>query len=133
MGWTKATAGGGAVAAAGRSLLGPLAAGATVHMLDSDDAIGKWMDEHIPGAAGIDRWFYEHTGGAVGRPSDAAPSAAPGQAVQLHGDVNLDGKKVGSIVANTLADQYSRSAAGTSGSDMRVSPMLPGMDGGWAP
>jgi hypothetical protein len=41
--------------------------------------------------------------------------------------VNLDGKKVGSIVANNLADQMSRPQSAPTGPDMRLGTAMPGM------
>jgi hypothetical protein len=47
--------------------------------------------------------------------------------VQLHGDVNMDGRKVGDIVAESLADKYGHDSGGPSGPDVRVSPLIPGL------
>ena len=45
--------------------------------------------------------------------------------------VNMDGKKVGDMVSNHQADQASRPLSGSSQPDLRMSPLNPGMPGGW--
>ncbi len=44
------------------------------------------------------------------------------QPIQLQGNVNLDGRRVGSIIANDIANQVSRAPSGQTGFDLRMTP-----------
>ena len=120
------TVGSAAGGAAAGSLLGklavPLAAGAIVHSLDSNDAIGSWVDGHIPGAAAVDDFAYRHSGGWVGR--SAAPKASDlgGGAAGGTQDVRVvnPGDLARAGVSN-LARQGNRPDVGASGFDNRGS------------
>ena len=48
-----------------------------------------------------------------------------------NGDVYLDGERVGKILNNRTADQLSRSQSGSSNPDIRISPWMPGLIGGY--
>jgi hypothetical protein len=56
-----------------------------------------------------------------------APSPSKTDGSQKQGNVYLDGKKVGMILQNSLADSLSRPTTGGNGADIRVSPLMPGM------
>jgi hypothetical protein len=89
---------------------------------------------HIPG-------FIRHWLGINGNASatTAAPGATPnGRAaavpsgantqtpVQLQGNVNLDSKKVGTFVANSMANQANAPKTGPTGVNLGISPAYPG-------
>ena len=66
--WGKIAGGLGGMAAmkAAGLRLAPIAAGAAIHFLDKDDAIGNWVNKNIPGAAKLDEFSYNISGGLVG-------------------------------------------------------------------
>ena len=67
----------------------------------------------------------EHYGTSV---APIPPSGQP--RVQLHGDVNIDGQKVGKIVADEIAHGAAAPPAGSAGSgNLRISPDWPSMNG----
>jgi len=45
----------------------PVAGGIIAHELDSNDAVGKWIDHKFAWATAADDWVSRHTGGWVGR------------------------------------------------------------------
>jgi hypothetical protein len=51
---------------------------------------------------------------------------------QSMGDVYLDGRKVGYILADHIADQLGRSQSGGNSPDIRVGALMPGSAGNWA-
>ena len=57
----------------------PLLGGYAAHEMDGDDGIGKWVDKHVPGAAGVDDWAYRHSGGWVGRSAQPTEGSAPAE------------------------------------------------------
>ncbi len=107
-------AGAGLVAGLLGKVAWPLAIGA---VLWNQDPFG--LNDVTP----ADVW-HRITGGG---PS-VAPPAASGQ-IHLHGDVNLDGYRVGSVVAGQHADQLSRPPAGPTGPDSRLTIPIPGLGG----
>lgn len=70
---------------------------------------------------------------AAGRPI-TSPYIAPGGGSvgkSSGGDVYLDGRKVGRIVSDHMANDGSRPPTGSMTPDWRVSPLMPGMGGGY--
>ena len=55
-------------------------------------------------------------------PQSYAPSGGGRGAVQLRGDVNIDGRRIGNIVAASLADGMNRPNRGSALPDLRASP-----------
>jgi len=51
--------------------------------------------------------------------------------VQLNGDVNLDGRKVGSLVAGAIADQSQRANQSIGGLNLRLNPFPAEQGGAW--
>ena len=81
-------------------------------------------------------WYARSPGSWFNSPASAqsiAPSAQSGQTVVLHGDVNLDKQRVGSIVAQGLAGQANRPPAGGNGFDIRTGPLMPGVGAEFGP
>lgn len=85
----------------------------------------QWSKEH-PGAA---------TSGAGNAPDQSRHLWIPGggdKGSQQHGDVYLDGKKVGQVLWPHLANEISRPASGSNNPDIRQSPLYPGVSGNWS-
>jgi hypothetical protein len=123
---------------------------------DFFNATGDWVNDRINGPGTAKRMHEEQAkfrgklwNGIFGVGSASAAEALPvrmdttassdiankiGAAVKdaLVGiGVNLDGKKVGEIVANRIADSLNRPMSGANGADLRISPLMPGMAGGF--
>ncbi len=64
-----------------------------------------------------------------GEQSMAAQIGAAVKAALVGLGVNLDGKKVGEIVAGRMADQLARPPTGSAAADIRLSPWMPGVLG----
>lgn len=60
------------------------------------------------------------------------PGGGGDKGSQQHGDVYLDGKKVGQVLWPHLANEISRPSNGSNNPDLRQSPLYPGVNGNWA-
>jgi hypothetical protein len=88
----------------------------------ADDAKGK------PSVVDQDKTAHEDMANTV---SAAITSALAHIGIHLETTVNLDGRKVGDVVANRMADLASKPLTGGTSPDPRLSPLMPGSMG-WA-
>lgn len=124
--------------ARGVSALVGVVAGAAAIKNGSDAATG-WFYDLIHGKGHWDKVHSDMSnnpvarflglGGGEDKSSPYVPPGSGSQSVMLNGNVNLDGKKVGNIVAEGMADNISRPPTGGNAPDLRVSPWMPGLMG----
>lgn len=108
-------------------------------MADPKDRMGSWMDKNVPGAAAIDDFFGRH--GGWGRTYQQQQEAAPDlyqrqsyrptggadmRPIQINSTVMLDGRAVGRAVTTHQGRELAGPSRGTTGFDLRESPMQPG-------
>ncbi|MDR3538808.1 MAG: phage tail tape measure protein [Acetobacteraceae bacterium] len=106
----------------------PLLAGYAVHSLDSEDTIGKWVDNHLPGAAWLDNRAYSWSGGAVGRSyqmNNLGQDGAPLHVVVDNGRTIADG------VTAHVTRQLDRPQSGPNSSILRITPNAADTGAGW--
>jgi hypothetical protein len=91
----------------------------------NNDPLQNFQDNRAKNGLAFPSWWPKWA-----QPSDAVP-AVPSSGntqtpVQMQGNVNLDGRKVGTFVANSLANQANAPKTGPTGVNLGVSPAMPG-------